>query len=163
MLKPGHIYLRAYEKQSWKMLILFSVSLFCTVLIVVANVRIWQTSRTSIELWWKTVISCVCVIFALIHWWVLNTIYYKHLKNSNTSLKLNALPCLFNLAWLHVMKSESVIISYNSFNFTFFICHVNRKLFMEVLSVDVSRCSLIRAAFTSEADVEKTAQGNLCH
>lgn len=136
------------------MFILFSVSLFCTVLTVVANVRIWQTSRTSIELWWKTVISCVRVIFTLIHWWVLNNIYSKHLKNmvckknqttyhtkqktqtkissdkhlqSNTSLKLNTLPCSFNLAWLHVMKNESVVISYSSFNFAFFHLSCEQK------------------------------------
>lgn len=45
---------------------------------------------------------------------LLEALYWR-----NTSLKVDTLPCLFNLAWLHAIKNESVIISYNSFTFIF--------------------------------------------
>lgn len=61
----------------------------------------------------------------------------------------------FSLAWLHAMKHESIVFFYNSFTFIS-ILHEYRELSMEVLlPVKLSKCRLVRTAFTSRTDVEK--------
>lgn len=77
----------------------------------------------------------------------------------NTSLKVNRLPCLFNLVWLHAMTNGSVTILLKKFYFNF--C----SLFMQTAvhgSAAVSKGEQVwSTAFTSGTDVEKPAQNIL--
>lgn len=53
------------------------------------------------------------------------------------------------------MKHESIVFFYNSFTFIS-ILHEYREQSMEVLlPVKLSKCRLVRTAFTSRTDVEK--------
>lgn len=60
---------------------------------------------------------------------------------SNTSLKENSLPSLFNLAWLCAVKNESVINSYNNFSFIF--CSFVMQIENCPWSVSISWCEQV--------------------